>query len=259
MSATTSQARTSQAAPLRTAPRLTGMPGPLVAVCGLCGGAGTSTLAYLLARFTSTDADNARGAATVLLVDAAGTTAGLSLYAGVSSPRSLGTLADGLSQPRASARPIVATTAEGLRVIATAPVYEPEADRHGVARILGDARRAHELTVVDCGTASGPSARVALDLASHIVWVLPATKSGVDRASLALAGMTRRDVAEILVARRDGSAPRAAMRALGSLADSRDAALVLMPQVVGLTPRDSSNAIEACSVTLQAVAGKVWR
>jgi MinD-like ATPase involved in chromosome partitioning or flagellar assembly len=255
---TTSTPRSSKAAPRRATP-MSGTQGPLVAVCGLCGGAGASTLAYLLARFMSTSTDTASGAPRVLLVDAAGTTAGLSLYAGVSSSRSLGTLADGLSQPRASAQPIVATTAEGLRVIATAPVYEPEADRHGVARILGDARRAHELTVVDCGTASGPSARVALDLASHIVWVLPATKSGVDRASLALAGMTRRDAAEILVARRDGSAPRAAMRTLGSLADSRDAALVLMPQVVGLTPRDSSNAIEACSVTLQAIAGKVWR
>ena len=52
--------------------------GPLLAVCGLCGGAGASTLAYLVALAAARRDDRA-----VLLADTGGPTAGISHYAGV--------------------------------------------------------------------------------------------------------------------------------------------------------------------------------
>jgi len=55
---------------------------PLLAVCGVCGGAGTSTLSYLVARFA---AAAARGH--VLVCDTGGPAGGLAACARVQSPR----------------------------------------------------------------------------------------------------------------------------------------------------------------------------
>src|SRR5918996_4969449 len=54
---------------------------PLLAVCGLCGGAGVSTLSYLVARFAIGLAEGH-----VLVCDTGGTTGGLAPYARVGSP-----------------------------------------------------------------------------------------------------------------------------------------------------------------------------
>ena len=63
--------------------------GPLLAVCGLCGGAGASTLAYLVAL-----AEARRRSAPVLVGDTGGPGGGISCYAGVQAPRSLVEVAD---------------------------------------------------------------------------------------------------------------------------------------------------------------------
>ena len=54
------------------------MRAPLLAVCGLCGGAGASTLTYLVARYAVE-----RGLGHVLAFDTGGTTGGLSAICGV--------------------------------------------------------------------------------------------------------------------------------------------------------------------------------
>jgi len=57
---------------------------PLLAVCGLCGGAGTTTLSYLIARFA---VGEARGH--VLVCEPDGPAVGLAGCAGIESPWSL--------------------------------------------------------------------------------------------------------------------------------------------------------------------------
>src|SRR3954452_13234671 len=66
---------------------------PLLAVCGVCGGSGASTLSYLLARFA---VDQLGGH--VLVCDNGGPTGGLAGCTGVESPRSLSDSADQIAR-----------------------------------------------------------------------------------------------------------------------------------------------------------------
>jgi MinD-like ATPase involved in chromosome partitioning or flagellar assembly len=229
---------------------------PLVAVSGLCGGAGVSTLTYLLARWVARNRAPADPRSEVLAIDAGATTAGLSLYAGVRSSRSLARLACDVADRAVAGAPF-ARAADGLRILASTPSTEPEVDREAIVRVMADAKRAHRLTVVDCATAGTPAQRCVLDVASHVVWVLPATPAGVHRARLVLDARGAPATPEIVVARRDPSARKTRTRALSSLAASRHAPLVLMPSVPALSARSSDRALEQCSVTLQALATRL--
>jgi hypothetical protein len=229
--------------------------GPLVAVCALCGGAGASTLAYLLACSAALDPDGQ--GAPVLALDAGGTTGGLSLYAHAASHRSLAELAEDLRIGRPASAPMFTTAPGGVRLIATDPRLQPEADMSIVARILADAREAHRMTVVDCGTLSLPAERVALELATHVIWVLPATEHGLRRADVSPWSVVSSDVVQVVVARRDPTDKRAPMRALAEVAAARDCTLVLMPHVDGLGKGFPDQALEQCAVTLQALATKL--
>ena len=82
---------------------------PLLAVCGCCGGAGTSTLAYLVALAAA----RARPEP-VLVADTGGTGGGLAHYAGVAAPHSLAEIAESLAAGLAPGRPYVAAR-DGLR------------------------------------------------------------------------------------------------------------------------------------------------
>ena len=73
--------------------------GPLVALCGLTGGAGTSTLALLLARQAA-----AESSAPVLLTEADPLRPGLAALAGCATPRPLIALAHELDDDRRSQR-----------------------------------------------------------------------------------------------------------------------------------------------------------
>ena len=120
--------------------------GPLVAICGLTGGAGTSTLALLLARQAARDSN-----APVLLTEHDAQRPGLAAIAGRATPRPLIALAHDL----ANERPPVDTFAElddGLRLIAATPQPVPQVDAASVRALLDEARAAHGLVVIDCGT-----------------------------------------------------------------------------------------------------------
>jgi MinD-like ATPase involved in chromosome partitioning or flagellar assembly len=229
---------------------------PLVAVCGLCGGAGASTLTYLLARWAASHRPTAASRTAVLAVDAGVATAGLSLYAGVQSSRSLAGLASDVRDGSVTGAPF-AVAAEALRVLAGGPGTEPDAGRDDVAKVLTDARRAHRLTVVDCGTMATLSQQVAGDLASHVVWVLPATATGVQRSRVVLDAHGPASAAEIVVARQDPAVRKPRTRALAALAASRRAPLVLMPSVSALSAGSSDRALEECSVTLEALLNRL--
>jgi hypothetical protein len=229
--------------------------GPLVAVCGLCGGAGASTLTYLVAQSVGLDAEQGSGA--VLALDAGGMTGGLSLYSGEASPRSLSEIAEDIRGGRTVPGPMFATAAGGMRLIATAPHLQPDPDPALVSRILADARAAHRMTVVDCGVLSLPGERLALEVATHVVWIVPATEHGLSRARLSPWVVSDGEVVQVVVARHDPSGRKASTRALARLADDRQATLVLMPHVTDLDRRSFGDALEVCGVTLQALQTKL--
>jgi Flp pilus assembly CpaE family ATPase len=235
--------------PDRAKPAEQGLASPLLAVSALCGGAGSSTLAYLIARSASE-----RSELPVLLCDAGGPTGGLSIYVEAEAPRSLAAAANALVDPEPPADGLFAEEASGLRVLAGAPDLETEADPAGLSRLLGDAREAHSLTVADCGTLRGRAERQVLAEASHVAWVMPATRSGVSRARrvLELFGLDR-ERPELLVARHDAGGRAAPVEELSELAAIRNAALVLMPHVPDLGEHGPDAALGEVGLTMEAI------
>lgn len=218
--------------------------GPVVAVCGLAGGAATSTLALLLAR------EAARvSAAPILLTEADPQRAGLSVIAGRATPRPLSGLAQELAEDR-TPTDAFAELAPGLRLIAANPLATPAADREALGALLDQARDAHGLVVVDCGTSWRADSPV-LAHATHVVWTIPAAPVGlaVGQSQLAVAPPAGRSP-EVLAATAITPQPRVSVRALRTLARSRCRQLVLIPydQALAHGRHTSSEA------TLRAVA-----
>jgi MinD-like ATPase involved in chromosome partitioning or flagellar assembly len=235
---------------------------PLLAVCGLCGGAGTSTLSYLVARFAVTC-----GRGHVLVCDTGGPAGGLAACTTVESAWSLTEASDRLADDLPLAgRPYAVDDVAGavggeLRVIASGPRFSSLGDANAIEALFAMARDdgAHALTVVDCGTLQRAADRIALRCASHVAWVLPATPSGVRRGERVLAQIRpRRTHREVLVARRDARRATAGLRALKALARQRNAPLVLMPEVPDVL-EDAPRALEQAQVTLQAILGVLER
>lgn len=235
---------------------------PLLAVCGLCGGAGTSTLSYLLARFAVTEA---RG--DVLVCDTGGPAGGLAACARVQSQWSLLEAADRVSRGLPLTGGLFAVDEPAslfaceLRVIATGPRLTESGGVDGLGALLEMARSdgAHALTVVDCGTLALAADRVVLRAASHIAWVLPATSAGLRRAERVLVAIGS-DLAgrELIVARRDRRQPAAELRKLRTLAERRHAPLVLLPHLSDPLDRPA-RALDEAQVALQALIGALAR
>jgi Flp pilus assembly CpaE family ATPase len=228
--------------------------GQLLAVCGLCGGAGTSTVAYLVALAVArTDPGS------VLVGDTGGPTAGISYYAGVDAPRSLTELAEEIVSGQPTGPPL-ATTGEGVRVLATGPRFAAECPRAGIELLLDQARERYALCVIDCGTLARKSDLVALASASHVAWVLPASAGGARRAIRVLDAITPTPLGrEVIVARHDGPARAAPLKELKHLAARRGATLVLLPRVPDLATGDIAAALDAAQVSLQAIQGLLAR
>ena len=228
--------------------------GPLLAVCGLCGGAGASTLAYLVALAAAH-----RHSDSVLVADTGGPSGGLACYAGVETPRSLAEVA-GHVPAGLPAGQLVATTSAGVRVLATGPRFTPACARESLELLLDHARERYALTVIDCGTLAREADQVALANASHVAWVLPATASGVRRARPVLEAINPYlRGRELIVARHDDSDRKARLRELKRLAEHRHAPLVLLPSVPDLANGDPTDALEIAQVPLQAIHGVLAR
>jgi hypothetical protein len=173
----------------------------------------------------------------------------------VESRLSLDALADSLADGRLDPSGIFATAGRGLRIVSARTPGREDGDEAAVIRLLADGRAAHALTVLDCGTLASRTSRVAAAQASHVVVVAPATTAGVRRAECTLAAWPSWSAADaVLVARADSSGNRASMRQLTRLAQRFGGPLLLMPEVGDLADRDPASAVEACQVTLQAVA-----
>ena len=230
----------------------------LVAVVGLCGGAGASTLAYLLCCAAIVE-----GRRPVLCVDATGR-GGIAACGGAHG---------GISFARASielqaGRPLepgrlFATTRDGVRALCRAASLErPLLAVEGAARLLADARAAHALTVIDCGTLAGELERLALRSAEHVLLVIPATRSGIERGG-PLAAQARAlccaEAGVTVIARLDRSERGAPVSALAPIAEAIGATVVLCPQVDELGERPVQRALERAQVTLQALRGVLAR
>jgi MinD-like ATPase involved in chromosome partitioning or flagellar assembly len=229
-------------------------PGALLAVCGLCGGAGTSTLAYLIGLFAARE-----DPASVLVCDTGGPSGGLAAYADVVAPRSLLELAELSTAGLGPGCPYV-TTADGLQVLATAPRFTPACRREGVERVLDQMRAVHALTVVDCGTLTREAEQLVLTGASHVAWVLPATVSGVRRAGAVLEAINHRvGGRELVIARRDTRDRQATLAQVKALASSRSDTLIIVPYLPDLAKAPPAVALELAQVPLQAIHGALQR
>jgi MinD-like ATPase involved in chromosome partitioning or flagellar assembly len=228
--------------------------GPLLAVCGLAGGAGVTTLSYLIAL-----AAVRQWTDPVLVADTGGPSGGLAACAGVEVPRSLGELAEQLATGVTLAGGIYGTGHHGLRVLATGPEFSsPQADEQ-VRRLLIDAREAHGLTVIDCGTLTREAEQTAAAAATHIAWMLTATAHGVSRGRRVLEAAPRMAGKELIVARNDVRQANAPLRELRRIAAERRAPLVLVPHLTGLDADRLAAAADAAQVPVQAILGALRR
>jgi hypothetical protein len=229
--------------------------GPLVAVCGLVGGSGASTLAFSLARQAARDS-----ALPVLLSEADSSGAGLALVAGHAGPLCLSDLAARLADGEPPARSFTELEPR-LRLVASAPRTALEAAPDAVRALLRDARAAHGLVVVDCGSAWG-STRAVLDEASHVIWTLPATAPAVARARVLFAGESLPAPGrwrELLVATAMERRAGAKVRTLRRLAANRCERLVLAPYVEALARGQQAADDERLRAPLTALAATLGR
>lgn len=226
---------------------------PLVALCGVCGGAGTSTLSLLLARAAVESGH-------VLLLDTGGLNAGLHLHAGSETSHSVLDIASLLARDRALASSMWSPARVGryeLRVIAARPNIDGD-DTPDIVSMLGIVRRdfEHSLVVVDCGTLQRPAELAVARAATHVGWVLPDTNHGLARArrvrTLLNSHLGGR---EFVVARRDVSAAGVPLSSLAEFAATCGAPLVQVPTLVA----SEQNPLATVAGSLQAILGVVQR
>lgn len=221
--------------------------GPLVAVCGLVGGAGTSTLALALSRQAA-----AASTAPVLVTEAEPSLASLAVLTGQTAPHPLLELARRVADNAAPAQTFVELEA-GLRLVAARPRRCQTPETNAVRALLHEARAAHGLVVVDCGT-SWTAASPILDAATHTLWSMPASSAGLARARAILdsdllppAGRT----AEVLVATAHSPRPDVRVRALRRLAAGRCERLILIPHSAAAAHGERTTD----EATVRAIAG----
>ncbi len=228
--------------------------GPLLAVCGLAGGAGVTSLSYLIALAAARDWTNP-----VLVADTGGPSGGLAACAGVEVERSLGELAQQLAAGVPLGSGIYASGRDGLRVLATGPEFSSRPADEPVNWLLAHAREAHGLTVIDCGTLARAAEQTAAAAATHLAWVLSATAHGVGRGLRVLEAAPPMAGKELIVARNDVRQASAPLRQLRRIAAERRAPLVLVPHLAGLDAARLDACAEAAQIPVQAILGALRR
>lgn len=224
-------------------------PRPLVAVCGLGGGVGTTTLTYLLALNASKDAT-----APVLVCDTGGPAAALAAYAGQRSPLGLVVAAEALERGVLNGQ-LFAQLGDRLRLIAREPILDESGlAPAALAELLGDAREAHELTLVDCGTLQRGAEGAVAARATHVVWVMCGEADDLARARAALRALPATAARELIVARMPAKKGRASTRRLMELARERGAVLVPFPELER-PAADPRVACKRAAVALGAICG----
>jgi len=197
--------------------------GPVVAVCGLVGGAGTTTVALALA-----DSAARESRAPILLTEADPTRAGLAAVTGRATPRPLAALAAHLHDQDVP-HDTFAELPTGLRLIAAAAQPSPQVDRDALDALLAEANAAHGLVVIDCST-SWTADSPALASATHIIWTTQASTTAAARVPQVLAALAPPPgrALEALAVTRVAPARAASVRALRRAVRDRCDRLVLI-------------------------------
>jgi Flp pilus assembly CpaE family ATPase len=224
---------------------------PLIAVCGIGGGAGTSTLAFLTAMYVQR-----RASEPILLCDTGGPGASLALLAEKASQLSLPQAATAIGADALGVPLFVPVTAK-LRLIAREPQFDDPPDPAGLSRLLFDARGAHPLTIVDCGTLQRPVERMVAEEASSVIWVAQGSPAGARRARSALRSLALNADSEILAVCAGGERDRAVEHELMSAAELRDAALVFVPPLRDALEEGVDAALGAGQLALEAIRGRL--
>jgi hypothetical protein len=228
--------------------------GPLLAVCGLTGGAGATTLAYLVALSAAKQLCES-----ALVADTGGPSGGIAAIAGVEAPRSLPELASHLAAGAQLRDGLYCAGPAGLRVLASGPEFASSCPHKQLAKILGDARDAHGLTVIDCGTLGREVDLSAAGAATHVAWVMPASEQGVSRGTRVLEAAPAMAAKEFLFARREVNQSKAPLRDLRRIAAERRAPLVLVPHLRSLERGRLASAVDEAQVAIQAILGGLRR
>jgi len=224
---------------------------PLLAVCGVCGGAGATTIATLIARAAAEEGH-------VLLMDTGGLTGGLSSLTRIQTPWSFLEASDLLVRdPSLGLGLWDVASSDGfeLRVIAGGVEVRRDPDPGRIEDALDLLRDefAHALVVVDCGTLQRDTDRIVLRAASHVAWVTPGSHRGLSQAT-----QLRRHIKpcrgsqELIVTRRDDADPTLPIAAL---ARAWRCPLVLVPELASSLAR----AEEEAQVAMEAVLGVLRR
>jgi hypothetical protein len=228
--------------------------GPLVAICGLVGGSGASTLAFALARQAARES-----AAPVLLAESETHRGGLAVVAGQTTVLGLRDLAQQVAHGQTPHEPFLELE-HGLRLIAAAPRHGAKPEPVQLDALLRDARSAHGLVVIDCG-AAWAAVHPVLDASTHIIWTVTASRPAVAHArmlmrsdALPTPGRSREILAALAVDRRTG----VSVRALRRLAGLRCERLVLAPYSDALTRGEPADPSLALGRTLAGI-GHVLR
>jgi hypothetical protein len=228
--------------------------GPLVAIAGVCGGAGVTTLAYLTAAAAAS-----ASTAPVLLADLGGPSAGVAGFAGIACARSFTALANSVGAGDGPPGAPFVVGEFGLRVLAAEPEIDELFEYQAATDVLAQARAAHGLTIVDCGQMMRRIERVVVEQATHVVWVLPASAAGLRRALAALKVMHKVPTgAEIVAARCDPSGHPPVV-GIAALADRHGAPLVLVPQLEDVCDVPIEHVINGAGISLQALGGALCR
>jgi len=229
--------------------------GPMLAVVGLCGGAGATTLAYLTAA-----AAGIESTAPVMLTDLGGPSAGIASYAQVPCRQSFTAIAEHIARGDRPPGTPFSIGEFGMRLVASGPELDAPVAEETAAALLGQAMAAHALTVVDCGQLTRAVERVAAEQSTHVAWVLPATAAGLRRGSALLDAIQKAARGrEIVIARHDRDSDRPPLLELATLADQRGAPLVLVPHLDDLADADTEDVLEQAALTLQALGGVLRR
>ena len=227
--------------------------GALLAVCGVAGGVGVSTLAYLIALAAAQQRSGP-----VLVADTGAPGGGLAVCAGIESSVSLRGLCQTAVRP-ARFSDFCAAGPARLRVLATGPEFKSSVGKDRLPGLLRHARETHELTVIDCGTLAGEIDQLAMAVAPHQAWIIPATDQGVDRARTVLEAAPRVAGKELIVGRGTHRQPKGPVRDLRRLADERRASLVLLPHLPHLESGHPDGALDGAQLPLQAILGALAR
>ena len=195
----------------------------------------------------------------MLVADTGGPSGGLAALAGVEAPRSLPELAAHLAAGLPLRGGLYATGQAGVRVLAVGPHFTSTCAQDQLTRLLADAREAHGLTVVDCGTLAREVDQATASVATHIAWIMPATANGVTRGRRVLDAAPRLPGKELVVARCDVRQGKAPLRELRRIAGERRAPLVLVPHLPGLDAGKLDRAVDAAQVPVQAILGALRR